>query len=696
MDKKDQSLIEKAKKRFDYATEFWRDVYERGDSDNEFAYGDQWPEAVKAEREKEKRPCLTENHLLQFTHQVINETRQMRPSIIPVPVDDKADVDKANVFKEIIRNIQKKSDAESAYDTAIRNAVLRGIGYIRIGTDYCNDNDFTQDIQIIRVNNPNAVLVDPDHKRLDGADIEYAFIFDDMSVEEFRESYPDADAESFEGADDNWRSGDTIRVAEYYYKVYETKRLVKTFEGYVGYKDEFPEGTKFVMERDVDVPSIKYCKMTGTQVLEKTDILGKYIPIVPVVGEEAFINGRRDMYSLIHQARDPQYMLNIWKSVSAEVIGLQPKAPYIGVVGQFNTYATQWSNANIKNYPFLPYDFVVDPETGVPAPPPQRQMPIQGSPHLLQEAQMAGEAIKSALGIYNAAAGEQTNDVSGKAIIARQVKSDTATFHFMDNLVTAMKQVGRILVDLIPLYYDEPRVLKIKGEDGQERVFPINQAVIKQGDGYRVPVSGETPNALLMMTEGEYDIDIDVGADFQTKRQEAANAILELGRVIPQMAEVAPDLLAKSLDIPNADDIAKRLQAVMNPSLFGDDPEAQRLIELSKMVEGLQAKLQETEAALQIKRDNEEFKNQLELAKIQLDKEKLQLEATKAAGQLNNERIQVEAEAIKDIAEANKDMADIKAQMQDVIGAIDVILSAKEVEANGEPLNTSGNLTQGE
>lgn len=685
--------LEKALKRFDIAAEYWNPIYERGQEDNDFAYGNQWDSKIRDERETERRPCLTENRLLPYIHQVVNDIRQIRPKIRPVPVDNGADVDTAEVIQGIIRNIEKQSDAESAYDTSAKNAVESSIGWLRVNTRYVDDNSFDQELYIDRIVNPFAVLIDPNHKRLDGADMEWCFILDDMDKEDFEEAYPDANGEfDAEVAVKGWCSDNTVRICEYYYKDYEYKTLVKANDGQIYYKDELPEELESLQEREVEIPKIRYCKITANDILEEQEILGRFIPIVPVVGEEVFRNGKREFYSLIHQAKDPQFMLNVWKSASTEIIGLQPKAPYIGAKGSFDTYAKQWANANVKNYPFLQYD-VVETASGQIAPPPQKQMPVTGSSSMMQEAMASAEAIKAVLGMYDASAGEQTDDVSGKAIIARQVKGDNATFHFVDNLVTAMKQVGRILVDLIPLYYDNKRIIKIIGEDGQEKLMPINQPIMKDPNGRGfVPlmVGGEQVKPFMMM-EGKYDIDIDVGANYATKRQEEANAIIELAKVNPEILSIAGDLFVKALDIPNGQEIAKRIQSQMNPALLGDDPQAAMMKAQNDAIKQLEVKLSETEAALQLKQNNEQFKNQLELQKLQLEKEKLQLEASKAMADINNDKMEIELKRVETEAEALKDKAQafdaMSEQVADITEAMDVILSGIETErmATGEP-----------
>ena len=687
---KDQ-ILTTAKERARLAEDYWQGIFLRGKEDTEFAYGDQWSEKIKAERKAEARPCLTENRLLPYIHQVVNSIRQQRPKMRPVPNDDKSDVEVADILKGVIINIEKQSDAETAYDTAAKNAVEGGLGFIRIRTDYTSYDSFDQEIKIERILNPSSVLLDPMHKNLDGSDAEWCFIYEDMQKEEFERQYPDATMDAFDNEvmNEGWATDETVRIAEYYYKDYETKTIVKLSSGETMFKEDVEDESLIEQERETEVGTVKWCKLTANDILEETTVDGIYIPVVPVVGEEAYLNGKREMFSLIHQAKDPQFMLNVWKSASTEVIGLQPKAPYVGAVGSFNTYAHQWSTANTKNYSFLQYDPVtvmMDNGQEVPLPPPQRQPPPTSSGSMMQEAMSAAESIKSCLGMYDASAGEQTNDVSGKAIIARQLKGDNATFHFVDNLSTALKQVGRILVDLIPLVYSQSTIVKITGEDGVTNKVALNQPYVKRGKEYLPAPEGVAGEGIIDLSVGKYDIDIDVGASYDTRRQEQANAILELARANPAILEVTGDLLVKSLDIPLAQEIAERIQVGMNPALLGDDPMAQAMKQMNDQIEQLNQQLGEAESAVLAKQNNQQFENEMKIEELKLKRQELELKAANSMAELNNKKLEVEAEAAKDYAQAAVDLEGLQTSVDDVREAVSMMLERDEV--SGAPKAT--------
>jgi len=681
-------------KRFETYEDYWRDIYERGQDDVEFAIGNsQWPSKIKELRKKQNRPCLTENRMLPFVNQVINNIRQTRPSIIPRPVDSNADIKVAEILRGVVRNIETTSDADTVYDTGARNSVMSGVGWIRVCTDYAGYDTFDQEIRLERIQDFSSIYLDPNHKRQDGSDARDVFVFTEMDREEFEYEFPDAKNEGFP-QEGGWCSEQTVRVCEYFHKEYEDRELVEfqisTIAGVIKgikFREDVPTGAQEIRSRKTCVCTIKYCKFTGVEILEENTFPGEYLPIVPIYGFEVFSENKRTFYSLIHQGKDPQRMLNFWRSASTEVFALQPKAPYVGAVGQFNTYAQQWADANSENYATLEYDPVTiigaNGET-IMLPAPVRQPPPTPSPALMQEAVGAAEAIKATLGMYDASLGNQTPDISGKAIISRQMQGDNATFHFIDNLSISIRHVGRILIGLIPLIYTGNRIVRILGEDGTEKMVPINQPVVEEGGNYRLAADGEVAD-VIRFDAGKYDVVVEVGPSYGTKRQELANAIVEIARVNPNIMTVAGDLFMKSLDVPNAEEIAKRIRATMDPALLGDDVEAARVQQLTQAMGQLQEKLALTEQALLAKQTNEEFKNSLEAKKVENDTVKLKIEAAKTEAEIEKIRSEIHGIPGEALGLLSSAITQLKAQADDVSGALDVLLSAKEEEGSLAP-----------
>jgi hypothetical protein len=555
-----------------------------GSPDNQW----QWPADVLATRGAVQgqtinaRPCLTINKLPQHVRQITNDQRQNRPGAKVIPVDDNADVEVADIFNGMIRHIEYISDADVAYDTACENQVSYGEGYLRLLTEYCDDNTFDQDIKIGRVRNSFSVYMDPTIQDPTGADAKWCFVTEDVTKAEFERMYPDASPittlQSLGVGDQsisNWLNEDTIRIADYYYIDFDRTTLnlypgnATAFEGTPEDKQLRAIYGKPKKSRESDRPKVKYCKINGYEILEEREWAGKWIPVIRIVGNEFEVDGRLYVSGLVRNAKDAQRMYNYWVSQEAEMLALAPKAPFIGYGGQFEGYENQWKTANTQNWPYLEVNPDVTDGQGGMLPLPQRAQPPMASSGLLQAKAGASEDIKSTTGQYNASLGMGSNERSGKAILARQREGDVGTYHYGDNLARGVRHVARQLVDLIPKIYDTQRIARIIGEDGETKMIKINpeqqQPVNKIMDERGIVIE-----KIYNPGVGKYDVVAITGPGYATKRQEALEAMAQLLQGNPQLWAVAGDLFVKNMDWPGAQEMSKRFAKTIDPKFLSD------------------------------------------------------------------------------------------------------------------------------
>ncbi len=390
----------------------------------------------------------------------------------------------------------------------------------------------------------------------------------------------DWDALGYSGLAAPWLDDDRIMAAEYWTRR-PVKRLILALsngetvgeEVFRANKAMFDAAGVSVIGRPREAMSfeVKQHLLTGAEVLETTLWAGKYIPIVPVYGDEVNLEGRRHLRSLVRDAKDPQRMFNYWRTTSTELVALAPRAPFIGPRGAFKTDADKWATANVENHAYIEFD----------GPTPPMRQEFGGVPAgALQEALNASDDIKSILGLFDASLGAASNETSGRAILARQREGDVSTFHFVDNLSRAIRHAGRILIDLIPKVYSEPRILRVLGPGGEPSTVAVNQP---QPQGQVGAGQGDPNLPVYDLAAGKYDLTVEAGPSFTTRREEAANQMIALIQAFPEAAPVLGDLLAKNLDWPGAEEIAERLKALLPPQLqaqaqgAGPGPQVQAL-----------------------------------------------------------------------------------------------------------------------
>lgn len=664
----DAKLIETALKRFQRCVDAESENRSRALEDIKFANGEQWDEAVRAQRQLEGRPCLTINRVMPFIRQVTNEQRQNRPAIKVLPVDSKADPDTAEIFNGIARHIEVASNAESAYDTAFEASVKGGWGYFRILTEYANDKSFDQDIRIKRIINAFTVYLDPDIQEADGSDAKFGFVVEDVRREEFEAQYPDADPCGFDdvkGKGDSmaWATEDTVRVAEYFYIHEEKVTIYLLADGSV--VEEVPAGQKAVKSRDVKMPRVKWCKITCKEALEKQDFPSRYIPLIPVYGDETHMDGERILSGLTRVLRDPQQAYNFFYTATAETVGLAPKSQFVMAEGQDEGHENEWANANQSSSAALVYKPVnID---GVLAPPPQRQAPVQVPTGLMQLMLQAGDDMKAVSGIYDAALGNKSNETSGRAIVARNRQSDTATFHYLDNLSRAIRHCGRVVVDMIPKVYDSARIARIVGIDGEPDMVPVNQQ-FEEKPGIQ---------KIYRLGVGTYDVTVTTGPSYQTRRQESSETMVQLAQGDPTLMQKAGDLIVKQMDFPGADELSKRLKVFLPPEAQDESEDNPVPPQIKAQMQQMEKAIQDLSAALeQAHKEVDEKDNSAAVKNLELKFREEALSLKEQLAKAQNDYAKAELQADQKVYEAN-----IKSIIDDGLNKLEMMVNQARTSA---------------
>ncbi len=563
--------------------------------DLKFRLGDQWMAEMQNSRQLESRPMLTINETDSYCRQITNQIRQQRPRIKVHPLNHLADDKIAEIITGITRHIEVNSDADNAYDLASDYAVTMGFGYWRVTTNYIREDSFDQDIYINSIDNPFSVYFDPNSSQPDGSDSERCLLTDVISKTEFRRLYPGAEDSNFNersGGDSTpeWVTKEDIRLAEYFQVDKVKATLLMLSSQATIWKDRLPPPEvleaariRVVGERESYRRIVRWQKQTAFEVLESKTWPGRYIPIVPVYGQVFVVDGKRRKYGVTRFAKDPQRMINYWQTNITETLAQAPKAKWLLVEGQDEGHENEFAKANVSATAVLRYKQTdVD---GQPAPPPQRIAPEPPPSGAIEGAMLSSQNLQRVVGMFDPAVrGQQTK--SGKAINAEQQQSDMSNFQFYDNLTRSIKHTGRIIMDLIPTVYDQQRVMRIIGDDGKPDLVTINE----QSDVGKV---------LNDVTVGEYDVVMDTGPGYNSKRQEALVAFTQLlgSPLGEEIAKIGADLVVRLYDAPGMDALADRLAAANPLAQIDDKSDIPPPVQM--MIKSLQQQLQQAQQQMQ-------------------------------------------------------------------------------------------------
>lgn len=692
----DEDFMSRANERFTAAKEYWDKIYEGCKNDLEFYDADdnaQWATNALNTRSppgQDERPTLTINRLPQFLNQIVNDYRQATIGMSAIAQGDE-DLNAARTYQGLFRWIEKQSNAQVAYITCLTLSACCGIGYLRLLAEYESDKSFDQTLRIARVTSSFKMYPDPHATGFFLEDGEYFFIIEKMKESDYKTEYKEfyEDRSPFDadhGSD--WLQDDEIVIAEYFYFEYTADTLCLLSDGTSVLKSVLSKDTPVVKERAVQVKELYWCKIDGKNVLEKRVWPGSRIPIVPVWGNELWVDEKRKVKGFVRNAKDSQRQYNYMESAKTEMIGLSPRAPYLAAEGQLEGHEEEWRNASTTPKAALTYKAItVD---GHLVGPPQRnsyEAPVQA---IVQASGQAVESMKATIGIYDASLGAHGNETSGIAIERRQRQGATATYNYVDNLSLGIGYLASMAAELIPVIYDTQRQLRIIGEDKKMTTVTVNK-----------PDDEASPN----IVDYVYDLVLDTGPSLSTQREETVRSITELSHNFPRLMEVAGDIAVGAMNFTGATEIAARLKRTIPPEVVGPDEDPitklhaaeQQLQQGKTAIEALTAKVHD----LQIEAQEDKIKLLNKHDEIELKKDELDLKRAELAARTADTLAQHES-GEKSTEETTGAMAQILEELmrvgREVEATHDTIMNLLKEEDTGnetppEPSDDQGDLT---
>jgi len=633
-DQKIAAFLAVAHRRFKTSADCFSALRAAQLEDKKFRASDQWDAGIRRQREDDKRPCLTVNRFPQVIGQIADQQREFRPGIQVNPVDDGADVDTAEVFQGVIRNIENSSDAETVYETGCNDQRVMGLGFWRVLSQYSSEGGdaldqriFEQELRLKRIRNAFTVYPDPACQEATFSDARYYFITEDVPRDEYRARWDksklvNASGKDFQGIGDvpqDWINEHAIRIAEYWY-VEESAETISLIElpvymdpttgqqmpaqrVFVPLGDTRIKGATVLQSREVRRRKVKWAKINAVEILEGNGDLtagqdwpGQWIPIVPVLGDEIDVDGKVDYRGVVRDAKDPQRIYNVQVSSLMEAVGLAPKAPYVVVEGQLEGYEHEWETANIKNYAYL----TTKPMSigGQLVPPPQRQNFEPAIQAIIMAVQQADNDIKATTGRHDASLGQRGPQESGRAIMARQSQDDKGSSGFLSNFARAVRFTGEILIDMIPRIYDAPRVQRIIGTDDKPKMVMLHAGQPPAETAEQLQARGIA--GIYDVSAGRYDVTASVGPSYKSRRQESVDILTGAVEANQSLLPLIGDILFKNMDVPGSQEIAKRLQKMLPPQLQEKEPGQQEIPpQVQQQMQAMQQQLQQMGQQLQ-------------------------------------------------------------------------------------------------
>ncbi len=558
--------------RFDRAHSPQEDVRAKCVEATRFARvpGGQWEGATSAGTKLndhfEKYPKFEINKIATELNRIISEYRNNRITVKFRPGDKEASEDLADKLNGLFRADYEETDGGEACDNAFDDAATGGFGCFRLTTNLVNELDPMDDRQRISIEpiyDPSrSVWFDPDAKKYDKSDAEWAFCMYSLSTEKYKAEYKKDPTTLDVGIDRSWDydwfDSDVVYIAKYY-EVRKESVDVVSFQNpitseVVTYDSEQLEqvgdelidiGFVEVARRTVKRRRVYVSVVDGDGFLEKSQrIPGEHIPLIPVYGKRWFIDDVERVEGHIAKAMDAQRLYNLQVSMLADSAAQDPGSVPIVGKQQIRGLEKHWENRNKKRPAFLPLNETVDKQGNIIAPAAQvgytQPQPLnQAMAALLQQTSLDIQEVTGA----SQAMQQMPSNIAKETVNSLMHRSDMASFIYLDNMAKSLKRAGEVWLSMAREIYGSDRQVRVVNEDGTDDIALMSVTIRDKQTGEIV--------AMNDLSTGRYDVTVDVGPSYTARRDATVSVLTNLlAGMLPQdpMRAVVQGIILDNMD----------------------------------------------------------------------------------------------------------------------------------------------------
>ncbi|EPL5323442.1 portal protein [Citrobacter freundii] len=651
-DKKMDDWHRKALCNFDNAWSATQDMREQIIEAQRFVRvsGAQWEGSTNAgysfdEGRFEHYPRFELNKIARECDRIIGEYRQNRISVKFRPKDGQASEALAEKMNGKFRADYQETSGGEACDNAFDDAVTGGFGCWRMCADYEDEMDPSNEqrrVSLLPVYDPaTCVFFDQDSKQYDRSDAMWAMEMFSMTPKAFEAEYPDSIAASLSkddsGTQYDWSTPDAIYVGRYYEVRIEKAKLsawrnpvtgataIYDDEQIKDIEDELAAGEfEMLGEREVKRRRVYCGLLSGAEWLKEPErIPGEHIPLIPVYGRRSFVDNQERIEGHAAKAMDAQRLENLMVSMIADNATQAggDGIPVVDVDMIPGPLGSHWAERNKKRPAYLPMvslknkngDITAQAQVSSYTPPTQMPPALAG---LLQYTGTAIQQITGASQLENMPSNVATDTVD--SIFNRM---DTQSYIYMDNMAKSMRRAGVVWLSMAREVYGSDTPMRIVNEDGTDDVALMNGAVIDRQTGEEV--------ALNDLSQGNYEVTVDVGQSFATRRDATVKSLLSMLALIPSGTpkhDLVSSMILDNMDGEGIDDLKEynRNQLLLSGVIKPRTPEEKQMVAQAKAQQQNQPSPDMVNAlanqglavAENKKADNQSMSLQIEAAKV--------------------------------------------------------------------------------
>lgn len=699
-------LIE-LKKLHDKAYNSGQVTRERASDDMVFYFVTQWDDNILSESQLAYRGEF--NILKKAGRQIISDLAANPIQVDFVPREETRD-DAAELVDGKYRKDGNHNESLEAFENGKQEAVVCGVGAWELYTKYVSNRagDKNQVIRrrpIFEAN--NNVFWDPNAKYLDKSDAKYVSVLTAYSEDGYKDLVEELTGEEIDNISEGsfkhpeqsftfpWIGGQAkkIYVVSFYQRV-KVKEKILTMTDPFGQTIDLTEasldkimdemldaGYEIESERKISRYQIKKYVASGEKILSTDIIPGEHLPIVPIYGEHAYIEGEVHYEGITRLAKDPQRLRNFQLSYLADIVSQSPRRQPIFFPEQIRGFEKMYSTSGIDNrFAYLLQN--MKSASGEPLPiGPVAEMPDQQIPQALaMSIEVSRQAVED---VANPGVPQDIADpdLSGKAVLALQSRMDMQAMIYQEHYKHGKRRDAEIYASMAPEIYDVPRKTKIELPDGTKKDVEVMQAIIDEQTGDVVYLND--------LRNATFDVYSKISSSFSSQKEQTISQLQEMMLTMDPNDPVRKALQLKLLMLMDGvafDDIREfaNKQLVLMGIKKPTTPEEQQLLQDSQNNQNKEDPAMVLAKAEELKGQADIMQEKREGIKMQLDDENKKSDQHIDIFKATTDRMKVQIEAQKAGATINKtDVDTVGSRLDNQAKIIDMISPDKE-EASGE------------
>lgn len=587
-------------------------------ADEDFFYGKQWTPEQVAKLERRGMAPLVINRVMPVILQEVAIFTSKDPQYRALPRGD-GDVQTAAVWSDVLAYIYYISNGQSEILQAAQDYFTVGCGYLHGFIDPLLDDGRGE--VLMESLPPWDVLPDPNSRKIDLSDARYIMISRVVDRDSLMMTYPHkrkaimaavcteagmsnsekphsgltGDSQiAFSAMDVSDPEVDPVRL----YVTYEKLMVphVELTDGFYGekvvvpqsdYTGIFDDNDRFSINRFYRVRIRKTVSIGNNVILENVVLPIDTYPVVPL-----FLHHNRTPFPKgdVAVVKGLQIEINKRRSLMIHNAALLGNMRMTAEKGSISN-ETEWFDEGTNP------GFVLYYKKGFAKPEPMITQPLPNA--WIQLENEAKGDLEFAVSVFAAQMGSSVDaPETYRALLALEEAGQRKIRHKMAHAQTAMKQLGRVCLQLSQALYTVPKVMRIVGEDGELREVFANQM--------RADILTGRISKINDLTVGQYDLVVEAGTSMPTNRMALLNLYMELF----QLGIVDQEEVLKKTDVVDRQAVLQRIGHVaqMNQQLAF-------MQERSKDLEGLnqtlRRQLQQAGVKLQVQMGSEGAKDQL-------------------------------------------------------------------------------------